>query len=389
MKETNGMDDVNEIVTEAINPEEKAMTEMIDVNEERTETTNQEGTDIMSKHENNVGTETINPTGEMIMNDSNENSAGTMQLGEDKIVLHPYCLLFPIADEITLAGMTEDIRNNGQREAITIYKGQVADGKNRLISCKRAGVEPRYEEYDGDEKGLFRLVVSKNAKRRHMTQSQKALIAARMSTNGNVEGATLHPDRSFTRSEVAKLLCVSERYVKFAAKLLREAKDLPELIAKVEQGKKSLERALKECIPSKPKVQDERKENVPRPKKNVPEQLTNADSRAKSANKSVSDQSDNVVVQSDNTVEGDTSGEVDTMPTEEVTEPNVLPEHDKAPEKTLIEQMNEAFATLNKVLQTLPLEEYKELFNHRNKLCDNINKRYKALQEQAKQKGKI
>jgi hypothetical protein len=55
--------------------------------------------------------------------------------------------------------------------------GLIADGRGRFEACKRAGVEPRFEELNGTTP--FDLSVSANVKRRKMlTAGQRAIAAA-------------------------------------------------------------------------------------------------------------------------------------------------------------------------------------------------------------------
>jgi ParB-like chromosome segregation protein Spo0J len=44
-----------------------------------------------------------------------------------------------------LRALANDIKANGQLEAIVLYDGKVLDGRNRLAACELAGVEPRTE----------------------------------------------------------------------------------------------------------------------------------------------------------------------------------------------------------------------------------------------------
>jgi len=166
--------------------------------------------------------------------------------------LHPLCALFPPADEPTLDALTEDIRKNGLREPITTYQGQVVDGQNRLICCERAGVEPHFEEYAGNPEDLFQFILSKNVSRRHLTLGQKALIADEMSASSDDENVNPQICGSFTQVEAAKVMVISERSVQDAARLRREA--LPELIAEVRRGEKTIHAALQEIKPPKTKA---------------------------------------------------------------------------------------------------------------------------------------
>ena len=47
--------------------------------------------------------------------------------------------------------------------------------RNRLKACKLAGVEPRFEDLNGQDPAAF--IVSANIERRHMTKGQRAMAA--------------------------------------------------------------------------------------------------------------------------------------------------------------------------------------------------------------------
>jgi len=88
---------------------------------------------------------------------------------------HPACLLFPQLGEAELEELAEDIRQNGLLNAIVLLDGKILDGRNRLQACKIAKVEPRFEDYDGDDP--IGWVISQNLVRRHLTASQRAVVA--------------------------------------------------------------------------------------------------------------------------------------------------------------------------------------------------------------------
>ena len=65
--------------------------------------------------------------------------------------------------------LAQSIKECGQHEKIITYEGQILDGANRYIACLIAGVEPKYEEYTGDdpEKRFF----SENLCRKQMSST--------------------------------------------------------------------------------------------------------------------------------------------------------------------------------------------------------------------------
>lgn len=89
---------------------------------------------------------------------------------------HPLADMFPMIPEADRKLLADDIVTFGQRDPIILLDGMVLDGRNRQWACGFADVEPIYEEYIGDDPLNF--VLSKNLHRRHLTESQHALIAA-------------------------------------------------------------------------------------------------------------------------------------------------------------------------------------------------------------------
>ncbi len=93
--------------------------------------------------------------------------------------VHPVCEIVPLMDEVALTRLVDDIRENGLRVPLWTYKGSLIDGRNRLIACKRAGVQPRFQEWDG-QGSLVKFAWSLNGERRDLTPSQRAAAAVLM-----------------------------------------------------------------------------------------------------------------------------------------------------------------------------------------------------------------
>jgi len=95
---------------------------------------------------------------------------------------HPLSELFPLMEEQELAALAADIQANGLRTPILLFDDQILDGRNRYRACLLAGVEPVTSEFAGEDPLQF--VLSANLHRRHLNESQRALVAARITNLG-------------------------------------------------------------------------------------------------------------------------------------------------------------------------------------------------------------
>lgn len=165
------------------------------------------------------------------------------------IPIHPIAELFPDLTPEDFQNLVKSIRDQGLLNPITTYEGKVLDGRNRYRACKIAGVEAKFIQYKGDDPVGF--AVSQNVQRRHLSVSQRALIAASIADLKQGESGRISANLRFkadeekkvTHAEAADRLNVSERSVDTASKLLDSA---PKSVVKeVAQGNMSLHAAEK------------------------------------------------------------------------------------------------------------------------------------------------
>jgi N6-adenosine-specific RNA methylase IME4 len=157
---------------------------------------------------------------------------------------HPLANLFPLIDGAEFDDLVADIKANGQHEDIMLLDGKVLDGRNRYRACLVAGVAPRFVAFRQDPHGEpLAFVVSKNLKRRHLNESQRAMVAARLETyrHGDNQHSSGDANLHVRRDEAAKQLGVSPRSVASAA-VVRD-KATPEIVQAVDRGRLPISQA--------------------------------------------------------------------------------------------------------------------------------------------------
>jgi len=151
--------------------------------------------------------------------------------------VHKLAYIFPEIDEAALYALRDDIKAHGQREPIWLYEGKIIDGRHRYQACQMLGRDVLTRNYPGDDPIGF--VLSANLHRRHLNESQRAMVAAKLS---NLEqGANQHTKQGTSIEVASKLLNVGRASIERARIVL--GSDDPGLIADVEKGNTSVSNA--------------------------------------------------------------------------------------------------------------------------------------------------
>ena len=95
------------------------------------------------------------------------------------ISFHPLAELFPLLSGQEFAELVEDVKRNGLREPICTLDGKILDGRNRSRAGVEAGIKPKFRELNGDGSPL-EFVLSMNLRRRHLNESQRAMVGAKL-----------------------------------------------------------------------------------------------------------------------------------------------------------------------------------------------------------------
>jgi flagellar biosynthesis/type III secretory pathway protein FliH len=153
--------------------------------------------------------------------------------GAVRVKFHQYSEVFPLLGGIEFDALVADIKEHGLREPIWRYKKSILDGRNRFLACQKAKVKPKYRDFKGKDESALAFVVSSNVHRRHLTDSQRAMAAAKIATlrdgvRADRQGAQICAPR---QEDAAQTFDVSRRSIQHARKVLDE-------------GSKALQRAV-------------------------------------------------------------------------------------------------------------------------------------------------
>ena len=196
----------------------------------------------------------------------------------DKILKGEQLPVFPAADAFPLmsesdeegfAGLVADIKKNHVNESIKITRtGEIVDGRNRLAAIQAniaAGNKPTFniEVLHKTTQELNSWVISTNLHRRHLTTSQRAMLASTLATATKSTGGA--KTEAITVADAAKMVNVSPRQVKNANQVNKLAAELnaPEVVEAVKAGKQTIASAQSELkaaavaaapVPVAPKV---------------------------------------------------------------------------------------------------------------------------------------
>lgn len=104
--------------------------------------------------------------------------------GEFKSKMHPrqyheVCELFPRMGRKERAALEKDICEHGQNEPIILdFEGRIVDGRNRFEICESLGLTPAFITLpEGTD--VLTYALSQNLYRRHLSDSQKSMVAAK------------------------------------------------------------------------------------------------------------------------------------------------------------------------------------------------------------------
>jgi ParB-like chromosome segregation protein Spo0J len=192
-------------------------------------------------------TEATTPTGADQSTTSAQDKEDGQSIGDapalpDAIEIHPFAKQLPEMSPQEFESLKSSIAASGLREPIVVHERQIVDGRNRDRACRELGITPSYQQWDG-RGSLVTYIIDKNITRRHLSESQRALLAVSLKTafeeeakanmrrggQGLSDLTILH-----SRDRAAEAVRVSSTLVGSAEKVIDRG--APELVAAVKRG---------------------------------------------------------------------------------------------------------------------------------------------------------
>ena len=147
---------------------------------------------------------------------------------------HPLAALVPEASDEEMRMLAADILANGLRHPVVIYENKILDGRHRYEACRIVGALCRFKDFSGDDPAAF--VVSMNLARRHLKESQRAMVGERL--RGTKHGGDRKTDQEanlpLDRKAAAEAVNASPKTLQYAGKVIELA--TPAVIAAVDAG---------------------------------------------------------------------------------------------------------------------------------------------------------
>lgn len=179
---------------------------------------------------------------------------------------HPETDIMPMMSESEMDSLVASMCESGYdpSKPIVLHEGKILDGRNRYKAARRAGIahhEIPTVKWDGQCGDPLSYVEATNLHRRHLDESQRALVAARIRDmrgvkHGGDRTASATNSTCQTDESLAERYDVSKASIRNAHDVIKHA---PDLVPKIEAGELKVTPAAKEAR------QRKRKKAPPKP----------------------------------------------------------------------------------------------------------------------------
>ena len=167
---------------------------------------------------------------------------------------HPAANAFPLlpkSDPERFSELVSNIKENGLLEPIVLYEDKVLDGRNRVLACREAGIEPEFETFILNGVGPVQWIAAKHT-RRDLDASQRAAAALALlpllekeAKERQWKGVTLGQDcpKGKAREAAAGLTGASDGYVRDAKRIVEKGASMLE---RMRDGEITIQEAKRE-----------------------------------------------------------------------------------------------------------------------------------------------
>jgi len=182
---------------------------------------------------------------------------------------HKFADVFPMMEKKDFENLKNDILTNGydKERPIILYEGKILDGRNRYKVCQELGINLFTIEYKGDDPLYY--VISNNLNRRHLNESQRAMVGVYYKKyyaeiNKETQGYRSDlmvpvPESEVARDKAGKVVGVSGKMIDMAEAVEKEATE--EEKADIKKGKQKVTTIYKKI--KKEKQKEEIKKLIP------------------------------------------------------------------------------------------------------------------------------
>lgn len=174
------------------------------------------------------------------------------------VEVHEAAELFPMLEGEEYERLKADIKEHGVQADMIFYDGKLIDGRNRYRACMELGINP--DHYSGElDVDLIddpvALVLSLNLHRRHLSTSQRAMIAGKIAKlrDGRPPKEETAQNCAVSKTEAASQLKVGKGTVDSAKRVIRDGH--PDVVKAVERDEIKVSQAEKlvKVVPDKEK----------------------------------------------------------------------------------------------------------------------------------------
>lgn len=159
------------------------------------------------------------------------------------LAVHPVADLLPEMTAGEYAYLRDSISANGLREPVTLHRdGRLIDGRHRARACEELGLPLPTRVFEGSDAEILEFVLDLNLQRRHLSETQRAAIAAELPALRQGARTDLASIEAKSQSERADLLNVSRSAVQ-RAEIVRE-RGIPELFQAIKRDRLPVSQAV-------------------------------------------------------------------------------------------------------------------------------------------------